>query len=305
VIPAIDPPSQPERRLSAKTGNIWSVYSRKNDFRRAVATAEDRLVAAMRVGAACGAARRRRSHGGNRRQGGIGRLTCWLIGTTPSAPAINRAESPSPGCATARTARPAAHRRQRQFMAGERLRVDYERARMERRITSSWEMPIDAGSGGSSMSDNRIATLTDNALAARQHVSRALQAVGPELGGILIEICCLAAGIEQAERLLNLPQRSGKAVLALALTSLARHYGLLKRRDAGKRATALHWAMEDYGRRLRRRNRPEACLASDDALDHRGKAVGTLLRQVALRPRSFRSAPASVAMAAAGSPERS
>ena len=232
-----------------KTGNVWSVYSRKNDFRRAVATAEDRLVTAMRLRGLLA----ERPGGGLMLTAATGgkedlRPAHMLVdpGATPSAPAINRAESPLAWLRSRKDGRGRPLIGDEQFMAGEKLRADYERARMERRITSSWEMPIDAGSGGGSMSDNRIATLTDNALAARQHVSRALQAVGPELGGILVEICCLAAGIEQAERLLNLPQRSGKAVLALALTSLARHYGLLKSRDAGKRATALHWAMEDY-----------------------------------------------------------
>ena len=64
---------------------------------------------------------------------------------------------------------------------------------------------------------------------------KALEAVGPELASMLAQVCCLSAGLEQAERLLNLPQRSGKAVLGLALTALARHYGLLQaaRRRSG------------------------------------------------------------------------
>ena len=62
----------------------------------------------------------------------------------------------------------------------------------------------------------------------------------PGTGRHLVEVCCLAAGIEQAERMLELPQRSGKAVLALALTALARHYGLLEATAAaGGRRPAL------------------------------------------------------------------
>jgi hypothetical protein len=232
-----------------KTGNIWSVYSRKNEFRRPVATAEVRLVVAM---CAKGLLVERPGGGLMLSAATSGdpdlRPAHMLIepGATPSAPAINRAENPLAWLRSRKDARGRPLIGDEQFMAGERLRADYERARMQRRITSSWELLIDAGSGRSTMSDNRIATLTDNALAARQSVNRALQAVGPELAGILVEVCCLAAGIEQAERLLNLPQRSGKAVLALALTSLAWHYGLLKSRDADGRSSALHWAVEDY-----------------------------------------------------------
>lgn len=243
------------RRLSLsggfvlKTGHVWSVYSRRNDFRRAVATAEHRLVTAMLARGLLAD----RPGGGLMLTAATGhredlRPAHMLVdtGTAPSAPAMNRTESPLAWLRSRKDGRGRPLIGDEQFMAGEKLRADYERARMERRITSSWELPIDSGAGGSSISDNRIAALTDNALAARQNVGRALQAVGPELAGILIEVCCLAAGIEQAERLLSLPQRSGKAVLALALTGLARHYGLLKGTDGGRRLAALHWAKEDY-----------------------------------------------------------
>jgi hypothetical protein len=56
----------------------------------------------------------------------------------------------------------------------------------------------------------------------------------------------VAAGFEQAERLLNLPVRSGKAVLALALTRLARHYGLIKQHKPRRKDMIAHWALDDY-----------------------------------------------------------
>ena len=78
------------------------------------------------------------------------------------------------------------------------------------------------------------------------------------LSGVLYYICCLAGGLEQAERILQLPQRSGKAVLAIALTRLARHYRLLKTPVKSEHSKDFgHWAMADY--------RPQIMPAAPDA----------------------------------------
>ena len=133
-----------------------------------------------------------------------------------------------------------------QFLAGERLRQDYERAHMAQRVTGAYAES--AGSGGRhwQMSDNSVARLSDNAIAARQRLHNAFATVGPELSGILYQVCCIASGFEQAEMALALPQRSGKAVLALALTRLARHYGLIKTRAPKPNDELSHWAVDDY-----------------------------------------------------------
>jgi hypothetical protein len=127
-----------------------------------------------------------------------------------------------------------------QYLAGERLRADFERAKLAKRVTSTWDLTAAAGRSAG----NAAADVSDGALAARQRFHAALDAVGPELGSILYQVCCLAAGIEQAERLLELPQRSGKAVLGLGLSALARHYGLVRGQAAVQGAR--HWAMPDY-----------------------------------------------------------
>jgi hypothetical protein len=128
-----------------------------------------------------------------------------------------------------------------QYLAGERLRMDFERSMLSRRITTSWESAGSGGRGG-----NATAEMSDGAIAARQRYHKAMDAVGPELSSIILQVCCMASGIEQAERVLNLPQRSGKAVLGLALTGLARHYGLLKQPKDHASGAMSKWGLEDY-----------------------------------------------------------
>jgi hypothetical protein len=133
-----------------------------------------------------------------------------------------------------------------QFAAGEKLRSDFERAHLAQCVTASYSESSGSGGRHWQMSDNAIERLNENAIAARDRLHKAFEAVGPELSGILYQVCCVAAGFEQAERILNLPPRSGKAVLALALTRLARHYGLIKKHKPRRKDVIAHWALDDY-----------------------------------------------------------
>ncbi len=161
-------------------------------------------------------------------------------GTLP-APSFNDSESPLSWLRSRkdRSGKPLIS--DTQYLAGERLRMDFERAMLAKRTTMNWEM-AGAGGRGSAAPD-----FSDAALAAKERYHRAMESVGPELASILHQVCCMAAGIEQAERVLELPQRSGKAVLGLGLTALARHYGLLSR--DGYRPTAA-WALDGYRPRI-------------------------------------------------------
>ena len=136
---------------------------------------------------------------------------------------------------------------QPQFDAGERLRADFWFAQMTPRVTANWSAVGSMGrrrkSGSGSSSD-----MLDNVAAAREQVGRALAVVGPELAGVLIDVCCHLKGLEAAEREAGWPQRSGKVVLQLALTRLARHYGLGEcASHAIPRATQVrHLGSDDY-----------------------------------------------------------
>ena len=159
----------------------------------------------------------------------------------PSAkPTVNDAESPLSWLRSRRAKDGQPLISDIQFLAGERLRGDFERAMLARRTTMNWDAAGAGGRGG-----NVAAEMSDGAIAARERYRAALDKVGPELGSMLTQVCCLTTGIEQAERVLNLPQRSGRAVLGLALTALARHYGL-DLNGAARNAGIGAWGMADY-----------------------------------------------------------
>lgn len=129
--------------------------------------------------------------------------------------------------------------------AGERLRTDFSLGHMTPRVTTSWSEPLGERSGRRAAS--RGLEPSERAAAAQERVRRALAAVGPELSGILIDVCCHLTKLEDAERACQWPQRSAKLVLRLALSSLARHYGLHPGGDApSERRIVRHWGVAGY-----------------------------------------------------------
>ncbi|MBS3648170.1 hypothetical protein KEU06_05955 [Pseudaminobacter sp. 19-2017] len=128
-----------------------------------------------------------------------------------------------------------------EFEAGERLRRDFTRGRIMPRLGANWEASVAPGRRGEG---SGIADLTDAALAARMRVERALKAVGPELSGLLIDVCCFLKGLETVERGRAWPVRSAKMLLKTALAMLARHYNPAP--VGAVRPRTLHWGAEDY-----------------------------------------------------------
>lgn len=111
-----------------------------------------------------------------------------------------------------------------QFAAGERLRRDFTLGQMMPRLTADLMCPVQ----DHSVMPHDQAAITDNALAARERVARALRVVGPTLSDILICVCCHLEGLEAAEKNFGWPRRAGKLVLQIALDRLAVHYGMKK-----------------------------------------------------------------------------
>lgn len=130
--------------------------------------------------------------------------------------------------------------------AGERFRGDYERGLLMPRLGVNWSALGGGGSGGPGGSP---VDLTDAALAARARVDRAIEAVGPELAGLLVDVCCFLKGLETVELERGWPVRSAKVMLRAALSALARHYAPEPRRKTGR---ILHWGARDYRPRTAR-----------------------------------------------------
>jgi hypothetical protein len=109
-----------------------------------------------------------------------------------------------------------------QLQAAERLRSDFTRARLTPRVTSNWDASVARGR----RAGNGAQHFTDVMIAAREQVHRALDAVGPEFAGLLLDACCFLRGLEDIERERRWPQRCAKVVVQIGLDRLARHYGL-------------------------------------------------------------------------------
>lgn len=130
-----------------------------------------------------------------------------------------------------------------EFEAGERLRADYTRGRLMPRLGANWVASV---ASGKRTAAGGAVDLTDAALGARLRVEGALTYVGPELSGVLVDVCCFLKGLEQVEMERGWPVRSAKVLLKTALGVLARHYFPECRAEREPSRTMLHWGTEDY-----------------------------------------------------------
>ena len=127
------------------------------------------------------------------------------------------------------------------LQAGERLRRDLTFAQMLPRVTANWTAVTSAANVG------QAGTYSDLAIAARQRVARALDFVGGDFAGLLMDVCGFLKGLETIETERGWPRRSAKLVLSLSLRQLARHYGIGAAASGPARSPGLvHWGAKDY-----------------------------------------------------------
>lgn len=124
-----------------------------------------------------------------------------------------------------------------QVLAGERLRLDFTRAGLTPRVTTDWSMSGRTGGGGGQGAEG----LTYLVIGARRRVQAALAALGPELSGTLLDVCCFLKGLEQVEQERGWPPRTAKVVLGLGLDRLARHYRLSAQATGAARSPVRAW----------------------------------------------------------------
>jgi hypothetical protein len=110
---------------------------------------------------------------------------------------------------------------ERQLVAGEMLRRDYERAALPQRTTMQWDAPPNGKVARGSQSHGAT-TLAQ--IDAKARFDGAIAAAGAGLADILWRVVCAGEAVPTAEKALGWPSRSGKLVLLLALDRVADYY---------------------------------------------------------------------------------
>jgi len=112
------------------------------------------------------------------------------------------------------------HVSERHYLAGDRLRADWEKAGLASRITMRWDAAPGQRQGRSGATvEPGLAQLS-----ARERFDGAIRAAGPGLADVLWRVVCAGEGLVAAEKALGWPSRAGKLVLTLALDRVAGWY---------------------------------------------------------------------------------
>lgn len=159
-------------------------------------------------------------------------------GEGPTMVAVNLSESPLAQLMRRKDRDGGPFLSRAEFDAGERLRADYTRGQIMPRLGANWEASVSSG-----RREGGVGDLTDVALAARMRVEKAIRAVGPELSGVLVDVCCFLKGMETVEIERGWPVRSAKIVLKGALGALDRHYNPERERPEKR---SFRWGAADY-----------------------------------------------------------
>jgi Domain of unknown function (DUF6456) len=179
--------------------------------------------------------------GSSHKSGAIGRTISIVeraVGNDIRALAVNLDESPLATLMRRKDKNGACYLTLAEFNAGERLRTDFTLGCLMQRVSANWSAAV---SGGRRGAHDSTANLTETALSARMRLQKALSAVGPELSGVLADVCCYLKGIETVELERQWPARSAKVMLKAALGALARHYNPPVRQQSIRQ-----WGAEDF-----------------------------------------------------------
>lgn len=159
-------------------------------------------------------------------------------GDSPRAVCINLDHSPLASLARLKDKAGCAFLPEEALSAGERLHADFTRGQLQPRITQTYEPNLASRAKGAR---GGMADLSDSAMAARTRVTKALEAIGPELSGVALDVCCFMKGLETVERERQWPARSAKLMLRTALLQLHRHYT-----PPSRAASMRHWGEDGY-----------------------------------------------------------
>lgn len=113
------------------------------------------------------------------------------------------------------------HLTNRQLLAGEKLRLYYERSNLGPNVTMNWDTLKTGRLGGSGPAEY---SATDRMMSAKDKFDASLAVMGSDLADIAWRVICAGKAITSAEKIMGWPARSGKLVLRIALDRLADYY---------------------------------------------------------------------------------
>jgi hypothetical protein len=124
--------------------------------------------------------------------------------------------------------------------AGERIRKLAERARLQPRVTMSYDAAHTAGGKGS----GTAAEISEMAAEARRTLSDIARVLPADCAGVVLDVCGLLKGLQIVESERGWPRRSAKLVLRIGLEQLAQHFGLSAAAIGGPTARRRAWHAE-------------------------------------------------------------
>jgi Domain of unknown function (DUF6456) len=112
----------------------------------------------------------------------------------------------------------------RQFAAGEQLRLDYERGGLPQRTTMAWDATPIAKMRQSAFDP---VARTEKQILAKKRFIAATDHAGRGLSDILWRVICGGETVPTAENALGWPKRAGRLVLTMALDRVADYYRMV------------------------------------------------------------------------------